>query len=492
MPSRPTSPQLRPCIAEFLRTCFRPQPLLLRLERRAIQTLDSCGTEEADQDEGDTGEGVEQTPMKFCHLWLSDGQLMIQAVLEQPLHHAFLRGEPAVGSLLDVKRFRVRRGKRIHCPGEVVYLAIADYETVLSADSATSTEPDDLANEGGFIREEPQSPKKKRRLSSQLVESLHHPTSPAAMPSTPSSQDSDSFETARVDPEILDQRRQALHELNSNIKPSASWSAPRDQTSRKRQRLLEKKEVPAVTAPARRDITLRFADVDRGTVAAATPSSRGLPQAGLDDSLTIQLPSLPAQPLSTPGAAIATAITPLISTPATPPLHSLSSLLHPPPHSPLPSRNYTCSIFAVISWCSPNLIFPRHALSPFPPKRHIKIHDPSVASRYSGITVAVYDDARKFKPKVGMVALFQGVVMQRWEGEVILNAYARKADRDGDVGEDKHGEKEWYVDDEEKLVGMGHDVNGMRDWWVERKQGQIAKQGSSPRGVVRLERTSPH
>jgi hypothetical protein len=87
----------------------------------------------------------------------------------------------------------------------------------------------------------------------------------------------------------------------------------------------------------------------------------------------------------------------------------------------------------------------------------------------------VYDNARSFKPKIGTVALFRGVVMQRWEGEVILNAYARRVDREGDVGDGKQGERAWYVDDEVRLSEMGFVVGGMKGWWAERSQGKGQK-----------------
>jgi hypothetical protein len=71
------------------------------------------------------------------------------------------------------------------------------------------------------------------------------------------------------------------------------------------------------------------------------------------------------------------------------------------------------------------------------------------------------------------LALFIGVVMQRWEGEVILNAYAKRGNRE-DNGEPEGG-RGWYVDDEERLADMGHDVTGLRDWWTERSRGKRPK-----------------
>ena len=451
------SPQLRPCIADLLRTCIYPDLLLLRLEKVVTQPLNSDAIEKEAQEERSAGKSEEYGLRKVHRLWLSDGELMIQAVLEQPLHDIFETEERAPEALLAVKRFRVRRAKRIHSPVEVVYLAIADYETVLSASPATPTGVDDLVNEGGFIREETQSPHEKRKLGSPAPELLRCP--PTAMPSVPSSQESDGFETADVHAETLARRRRALHELNSNTQLSSSPSASRDESRRKRRKVLEKNDSPAIALPDDREGVISVANLDRGKAVDG-----GLPGSSV---------SQPDRNMTT--AAPSTTISTTNSTSA-PPLHVLSSLVHPPPHSPLPSRNYTCSVLAIVSWCSPSLIYPRHAQSPFPPKRHIKIHDPSIASRHAGITLAVYDNAKTFKPKIGTVALFCGVVMQRWEAEVILNAYARRADqdnRDMDPGEGMlDGRRRWYVDDENELVGMGHDVRRLREWWAERNLGR--------------------
>jgi hypothetical protein len=471
MPSRPSS---RPCIRELLRTCVHPDSLLLRLEKVEIRTLNQDEAEKADEAKHSTDDSDERSRKEAYLLWLGDGELMIQAVLEQPLHYIFETGECTLGSLLDVKRFRVRRGKRINGLEEVVYLAIADYETVLSANPATQTQVNDFTNEGGFIREETQSPKNKAALRSPSAEFAGKPVAPPAMPSAPSSQDfeSDDFETATGDPEIVALRRQALHELGYNTQSLASWDTSRDQAPRKRRKLLEKQEAHTLISPARSDRVVGAADV----IEEAADGPPSLSQGGPNIPITTQQQSPPVQSTQAPGRAAAT--TTPTSTPAIPPLHTLSSLLQPPAHSLLPSRNYACSVFAIISWCSPNLIFPRQAQSPFPPKRHVKIHDPTIASRYAGITLAVYDNAQKFRPKIGTVALFRGVVMQRWEGEVILNAYARKGDREKAVGDGEKGGNAWYVDDEERLVEMGHDVRSMKEWWVARTMGKAQRKSN--------------
>jgi hypothetical protein len=463
MPSRPSSPRLRPCIRELLRTCIHPDSLLLRLEKVEIRTLDQDEAEKVDEEQHSTDDSGERNRKETYLLWLGDGELMIQAVLEQPLHYIFETGEGSLGALLDVKRFRVRRGKRINGLEEVVYLAIADYETVLSTNPVTQTQVNDFTNEGGFIREETQSPQNKAALR---LPSTAFAGKPVAPPSVPSSQDfeSDDFETAMVDPEIVALRRQALHGLGCNKHVS------RDQTPRKRRKVLEKKEAHALLSPVRSDRVVGAADVDQGRAADSA-----LPSLSQDDPnipIATQQQSPPVQSTQAPGKAVAT------TTPAIPPLHTLSSLLQPLAQSSLPSRNYTCSVFAIISWCSPNLIFPRQAQSPFPPKRHIKIHDPTIASRYAGITLAVYDNARKFRPKIGTVALFRGVVMQRWEGEVILNAYARKGEREEAAGYGERGGNAWYVDDEERLIEMGYDARSLKEWWVERTIGKVQRRSN--------------
>src|SRR3954453_21391984 len=151
MPSRPSSPRLRPCIRELLRTCVHPDSLLLRLEKVEIQNLNQDEGGKADEEKQSVNDSDEQSRKEAYLLWLCDGEVMMQAVLEQQLHYIFEAGECSLGSLLDIKRFRVRRGKCINGLDEIVYLAIADYETALSTNPAPQTRVNDFTNEGGFI-----------------------------------------------------------------------------------------------------------------------------------------------------------------------------------------------------------------------------------------------------------------------------------------------------------------------------------------------------
>lgn len=480
MPSRPCTPRLRPCIAELLRTRVQPRSLLLRIEKVIIEEASYFGSYEAKLKDED-----EHAQRRAYRLWLSDGEIVIQAVLAGHLHPIFESDATSEGSLLDLKRFKVQRGKRKHGAGEVVYLAIADYDVAISAKPATPSAID-LDNEGGFIREQSQTPPtKKRGLSSPESGMARVFPPPVAMHTITSSQESDCFEDAQVDKEALGRRRQALHELSNNLHPTKTAKIERDHTEspRKRRRLLDRNDastaihLPAqsqgidhahITEPKQHHsippVKTSFAKSPiQPSSAHSRPSSSGsasmrLP--ALDEGKSKPSPS-PAPPPSEP---------PQTQSAPPPPLHTLNSLLHPPSHSPLPSRNYLCSVFAIITWVSPTLLYPRPN-SPFPPKRHIKIHDSSIASRYAGITLAVYDNAANFKPVVGTMGLFRGVVMQRWEGEVILNAYARKR-IEKEKEKERDGKEDWFICDEERLGGMGFDIVRMKQWWEEWRRGK--------------------
>ena len=88
-------------------------------------------------------------------------------------------------------------------------------------------------------------------------------------------------------------------------------------------------------------------------------------------------------------------LTPISTSPSIRAMHTLHTLLHSPATLTLPSRDCVCSDSAIMSRVSTTLIYPRKN-SPFPPKRHFKVFDPRIASHYSGITLALYEDAAKF------------------------------------------------------------------------------------------------
>ena len=418
-----------PAVAEILRTRVHPASLILRVERIVETPLPKSLVDDGERVVQEYSNGLESTP-KVHRLLLSDDELMVQALLHKSLQYCLHSGQVVVGSLLELLRYKVLRAQRLNGKGQVFYFAI-DYLEVVGATRPPSREAE---IGGGFIRDhqeeqilEDERAPKRRKV--ELVEDVGK----------------DNEMTADV-------KRESM------VAPHPSQDTDSDG--------FESASIPVEEIEhRRRELKDLNSNVTRSQLSQLLPK----PTPGKADTRVNELRRTP-YPASHPE----------------PPLHTLSSLLHPPPDSPLPSRNYHCTVFAVVSWTSPNLI--HKPASPFPPKRHIKIHDPSVSDRHVGITVAVFKDARNFKPAVGTVALLRAVTMQRWEGEVILNKYASSSTAhgvtsgstlatgaasatpgpyqdDGDVEQE-----EWFMSDHQKLQDLGYDVERMQDWWEQRKR----------------------
>lgn len=147
-----------------------------------------------------------------------------------------------------------------------------------------------------------------------------------------------------------------------------------------------------------------------------------------------------------------------------PPLTNLVSLPSLAPSTPV-------TVLAIVTWTGQTLLRPSRA---FPPKRHIKLHDPSIAHLFTGVSLAAYIDAPNFKPARGTIALLQDVVVQRCAsggGEVshshMLNAYSNLPEKLEAKGE----QSSWFVDDEETLraIGLGEKIDEMHGWWEQRE-----------------------
>lgn len=190
------------------------------------------------------------------------------------------------------------------------------------------------------------------------------------------------------------------------------------------------------------------------------------------------------------------------------PFHTLQYLRNPPADQPLPNKSYMVTTLAFIAWAGTSLI--RQPASSFPPKRHLKIVDPSLASSQpqsrqnaamnrpifqaqttlqDAVTVAVYLDAAHFKPPAGTLALFRGLVMQRLaNGNVILNAYGslRNQRFEDDVVSSGNGghvpvsvdgieshefDSHWFVTNQDTIraLGYGSKLDYYLEWWKERK-----------------------
>jgi hypothetical protein len=461
MRSRPVSrghPQpFQPCIAELLRTCVYPSTLLLRVEK----ILEEDGEEaqpEGSQAQDTKTNGTRNTTYK---LYLGDGELMVQALLAPQLHPLIRLQETTEGSLIELREYTFRKARRRSGKGEVIYVAVDDYVCMtLSRPTTSEARKEITANGGGFVVEEERPATRDRSPAHIQV-----PSSPpiGEMPQDiSSSQESCEYETIIVDQETVNKRRQALHELSSNSQAKRRREAEEDITPPKR--FKPDTEVLASfhnTTPVdvisgdqetltRQRLASPNPNIDsvmrgkRNDESAPTKSSTY--QAGKDANAQ-STSRVPHNANSTINQA------PL---PPSAPHHTLHSLLHPP--IPLPPRNYPVTILAVISWISPTTL--HQPGSPFPPKRTLKLHDPSITDRQVGVSISVFIDAASFTPRHGTVALFRGVVMQMWRDEVILNAYPSL-----------RGTK-WYVEDGRELEGMGYDVRGMRAWWEERRRGR--------------------
>ena len=353
--------------------------------------------------------------------YVTDGRLYIQALLKPSLAASY---DLKAGDLVEVRDFEIRKAKRLNGDGKVIYLGIQELEIL---DRDTNKESDEA---GGFIRTDDTdiaataSSRKRRKLkhdrvtfadlpgeNKEIFTMMEHPgetkkkyTSHRTQSYELEETDSDDgFESQDVDIDAVEQRRQTLQNIKALESPRVHINDY--ETSNE---AFESEADPGERDPASTTPTKPNGHSSLNITIPNNTKSQAMP---------------PTHPRDCPPA-------------LTPPYHTLASLLDPT----LPSKNYPLSTLAIITYISPTLLCRPH--SPFPPKRHIKLLDPSLAalsttrydsfsdshqtvSRYpQGITLAVYCDAAKFLPKQGTIALFRGIVMQKFGGEVILNAYA--------------------------------------------------------------------
>ena len=505
--------KLKPCFAEILRTFVKPPTLVVRVEhvfgkahpRNRRNTPDGRllknDLEEQDAHTFRISENPahSDTVPDCLRLAVSDGQLQIQAVLARHLHKKELL-ELQKGDLIEVSNFKIGSARRLSGQGRVVFLGVDECEWI-GRDEVDELEPE---LEGGFIRAEadddtvdmdPTTRKPSTRGNSvrgftKVSGNIHgahkrHYNSSCEEGSPPKKRqiqqpamgkrnstrdrrrsqiyeddsdsdftDEDSFDTISVSQSQVEKRREALKHISQNLRQPRmpAFSKPDYYGGVESDRGSTSGPPPPLTS------TADACNVDRidtngdeiEVLRAVRPSSNvdGTPQSGT----TSQSTSVPA------------------------PVHTLFSLVDT--NSTLPRRSYTCTILAVVSWVSPSIIHKPN--SPFPPKRHIKIHDQTISHRQAGVTVAVFVDAKTFMPKVGTVAFLRDVVMQRFGDEVILNKYAATPtdlNRGSDsLGECSSEEREWFITDSMRLVEMGFDVSSVRTWWEERERSRRKEQ----------------
>lgn len=609
--------ELQPQIAELLRTCVQPPSLLLRIAYAELIDVRHVGHDQAKASSGceQHYDGVHRFALKFV---LTDGELMIQALLHRKLNGLQDAADVNVGDLLDIRTYTLRKSARLSGQGHTAYLAIEKCHFLLrpfarcqkleenekktaalesrkrrrrSAEHlglcrSVLVDEDDSAGgllepsllkrprlgavelalwskeqlkdvhnpqKGSFL---PQDRSLLRIPGAETVETMptmdskhfdaHNSDSDHSMPAskrrhgngghgstfgarTISSEDEDGgidcFEEAEVDLEAVKLRREALQKLDLNTftpppllinqsRPvdhmaarSAAASAtvhtptqhdlPASQTAN---RMPQTEPEEAADKKAQNQFVQPWQQTPKrdGTFALSQmPTALPRPRAANIAPQTERAP---------PVASIHPTPQPLLPTPA---FHTLRSLRDPPPDQPLPNKNYIFTTLAVISWTGTTLI--HRPNSPFPPKRHLKIVDPSLVSsrppsrdtqpqQQSGgstftirtafqdaVTVAVYIDAANFKPAPGTLALFRGVVMQRLaNGDIILNAYGRLKEQRFDDGMEPSGSDavdtktcysttsgtNWFITNEAKIRALGHGskLDYYREWWWEKQQ----------------------
>ncbi|KAK5075437.1 hypothetical protein LTS08_001497 [Lithohypha guttulata] len=357
-------------------------------------------------------------------------------------------------------------------------------------------------------------------------------------------EDTDFFELIKSNRKIIKQRRQTLRTLDLTTSPSLpSLPSSSDDVSPETPTRPESKQLIAESIhttksykePPKEDLQLLphpalregellakdsiFYQVRDGTFALSQIPPALPPHHGDQGQSRPPHPDRHTQHGSKPQAVSATAQPTLLPSP---PFHTLLNLRQPLPEQPIPSKNYMLTTLGVISWAGATTL--QRAGSPFPPKRHVKITDPSLgsscpASRTSNdrrnepassgtqlmtfkpqtafqdlVTVAVYIDAAKFNPAPGTIALFRGLVMQRLgNGDIILNAYGRLRDqrfkdpngssataaaRGGiEQGEAAQSSTDsvfdhWYITDPDRIraLGFGSKLDYYTHWQAERRR----------------------
>lgn len=614
--------ELQPQLAELLRTCVHPSSLILQIVH--IEFLDVKSQEDTPPESVNGGpialsDGTHRYAVKYV---LSDGEIMMQALLHRKLTGLRDVAEVAIGDLLEIRGFAVKKSPRSDGQGRIVYLAVEDCHFLrqVRPNKRAASQAEELLETGNVRKRkrtnshseptgikhvdmvekrsdivEParvEQPSLHRALNQSnagvvppvngnqsephnLPQSTHAGTGdipsryePLLPPSgrinmkhkeemekrslfeeetgrksnqhtlkntfgarqiIVEEEDDDFFQSLPTDQNTIKQRRRVLHQLDGNTSfntPSFSFSDNPDQhvdsvtpSKPPKVQLHPSKKSPATEAPScapPAPVALTRDSVRDGAFALSQAQTFHLPHPPTIATTKPPPPSRQAQTQPIPQPVVRPALLP------SPPFHTLSSLRNPSESQKVPTKSYTLTTLAIISWTGSTTIHRPGSL--FPPKRHLKIVDPSLAtsrppsrqvqarqpvreppssfkaqnSFQDAVTVAVYIDAANFKPAPGTVVLFRGLVMQRLvNGDIILNAYGRlkeqrfeepgdengEGKRDVTEQEENAGDQEkepgqydnhWFITDQAKIRKLGHGsrLDYYLDWWAEKQRVQ--------------------
>ncbi|KAK2810466.1 hypothetical protein FQN50_002955 [Emmonsiellopsis sp. PD_5] len=454
-----TPPDLCPCIAELLRTGYHPSELVLRVER-VIEVLLPGSTATTTSSVSASASAKRRS----YRIFLSDGELVIQALLGKALHRFASTGEIVRGAVLGLERFEVRRGRRVvengegegkgkGKAGEVVFLAVEGLRRLWGPVSEGNGVGDSGMGKADDVEVRGDGRKRKREDGDDeaigkgaegkekcpkpddgdgVLSRDHEEENTIATQMVPylSANMDDVFDSTEEDVQGHE-----VHELLSQDdkrppqqvlpEPPLSTEEPSNPIQHRKPTTppLNDHQPSSSKPPA-------IASTSTSTSASTSPSQHPTP-----------FPLPISRPLN---------------------LHPLTTLLHPT--HPLPKRNYLCDILAIITWISPQVIKRRH----MPPKRDLRVMDASIAGHpRGGMSVSVFVDAETFMPAVGTVGLFRGLKTHEWEG-VSLNAYEKECKG-----------REWFVGGRGRLegLGLGGEVEGLEGWWGGREREGAGESG---------------
>jgi hypothetical protein len=408
---------LEPCIAELIRTKYHPPSLLLRIEKILTTNV------------GDS---------QAFRLFLSDGELVIQAALKAATHRFVSTGEVEEESVIVVERYRLERGRRLNGKGEVLYLGIENFRpavqfatTRIDADKRFPTQ----VRQDHDYHDGDERMVQRRRVGSPSKDAddtvLLSPNSGSVQEckadtdsGEDASEESDvAFENTAIDDIALDLRRKPLRA--STQSSQKVWKDPSNSA----------------------DETRSPQNVSSSHLKADSPKHED-DELTTEDSTTVSKLSRLTMPSSSPRRFLLP-ITQQLNLVTLAELFQRSRELSRPMR-----RNYICDVFGVVSWVSPEVI----KRPKVPPQRDLRILDPTSSDHSKGVLLTVLTGAEYFLPDVGTVGLFRRLRTHEWEG-MSLKAY--EVDCKG---------REWFITNEAKLNGF--DVEGMKRWWEMRQRRQ--------------------
>lgn len=419
---KPQPPELKPVIADLLRTrnCIQPSVLL-------VEALDFAPTgSPPDPDDGHRAEASSSPPTatataetrwRALRLVLGDGDLAIQALLHPDLHRLADGGTVRVGALVAVTRFEARWRKRPTTAAgtggdEMVYLVVSrldvvGYDEEFAAEALAAhleeTEEEELAEE----------------LDEEAEVDADSPVDQEVDVQSDVGDDQD----GQTDGTEL---REKIPTVPTRSPPPTTGKRPRDDLSDLEDLISSDDDFETTTTDTQRAAQQREA------------ASR------LEAAYLAQTQKLPWR------ATLADPTRPVRLTP-----------LRGIPHLPY-AQNWTVNVLAVVA--SLSAVEPA-SLWGYATQRVARLADPTTAKR---VHLTVFLDPEAFCPAVGSVVLLTGVKNHRFEGGSLKRYRDGGGGGGGKGGESSKGREQgaWWL---ENPVGLEWcDAAALREWWAGR------------------------